>query len=288
MKKAIYVLCGAIVAALGLDLFLIPNNIAPGGISGVATVVSKVTNGILPVGILTLILNIPLFAAGYKVLGRQFAVKSIVGTVLFSIRIDAVSHVTPYLAPLLDGQLFGAAEGAPADFLLYAVCGGFLLGIGLGLIFRGGATTGGTDIAARLLQRKLSWLTLGQLVLGFDVLFLFVVALTYGSLTAALYSAVAVFISSKVIDVVEAGVNYAKEIYIITAAPEEISEAIMKRLSRGVTRLRGEGMYTKEEVMILWCVVYNRQLPALRRIADEFDKEAFLIINDVREAKGLY
>lgn len=161
------------------------------------------------------------------------------------------------------------------------------MGTGFGMIFRGGATTGGTDIGARLLQRKMSWMTLGQLVLSLDVIFLFVVALIYRSVIAAMYTGIAVLVSSKVIDIVEAGVNYAKAIYIFTEKPEDMSEEIMQQLKRGVTRLNGEGMYTKKTVAILWCVVYNRQVPQLRRIVDKHDPAAFIIVNEVRETKGL-
>lgn len=281
--KAALIVAGAFVTSLGLNLFLEPSGIAPGGISGVAVLINKIAGGRIPVGVLTLVLNIPLFIAGYKELGKEFIVKSAVGTILYSVMLD----VTVYLVEPM--QRFFSTEnyGEAGHTMLYAIWGGLLMGMGFGLIFRGGATTGGTDIGARLLQKKMSWLTLGQLVLSLDVAFLFVVALTYRSIIAAMYTGIAVFISSKVIDVVEAGVNYAKEIYIFTDKPEALASEILRQLERGVTKLNGEGMYTGKPVDILWCVVYNRQVPQLRRIVDRHDPNAFIIVNEVRETKGL-
>ncbi|HIU29024.1 MAG: YitT family protein [Clostridiales bacterium] len=282
--KAALIVAGAFVTSLGLNLFLEPSGIAPGGISGVAVLINKIAGGRIPVGVLTLILNIPLFIAGYKELGKEFIIKSAVGTILYSVMLD----VTVYLVEPM--QRFFSTEnyGEAGHTMLYAIWGGLLMGMGFGLIFRGGATTGGTDIGARLLQKRMSWLTLGQLVLSLDVVFLLVVALTYRSILAAMYTGIAVFVSSKVIDIVEAGVNYAKEIYIFTEKPELLASEILRQLERGVTKLNGEGMYTGKPVDILWCVVYNRQVPQLRRIVDRHDPNAFIIVNEVRETKGLH
>lgn len=282
--KAALIVAGAFVTSLGLNLFLEPSGIAPGGICGVAVLINKIAGGRIPVGVLTLILNIPLFIAGYKELGKEFIIKSAVGTILYSVMLD----VTVYLVEPM--QRFFSTEnyGEAGHTMLYAIWGGLLMGMGFGLIFRGGATTGGTDIGARLLQKRMSWLTLGQLVLSLDVVFLLVVALTYRSILAAMYTGIAVFVSSKVIDIVEAGVNYAKEIYIFTEKPELLASEILRQLERGVTKLNGEGMYTGKPVDILWCVVYNRQVPQLRRIVDRHDPNAFIIVNEVRETKGLH
>lgn len=282
--KASLIVVGSFIASLGLNLFLEPNSIAPGGISGIAVLISKVFGGIIPIGVLTLVLNIPLFILGYKELGKKFIVNSMIGTILYSVMIDATVYLVKPMQRLLSTESYGDS----GHTVLYALWGGLMMGVGLGMIFRGGATTGGTDIGARLLQRKMSWMSLGQLVLSLDVLFLFVVAITFQSIIAAMYTGIAVFVSSKVIDVVEAGVNYAKEIYIFTENPVEMSNDILKELKRGVTKLQGEGMYSGKPVTILWCVVYNRQVPQLRRIVDKYDPAAFIIVNEVRETKGLH
>jgi len=283
MKKVLFILLGTIFAALALNIFLLPSKIAPGGISGVASIINNLSGGLFPVGVTVLVLNIPLFFAGYKYLGKTFALKSLTGTVLYSVMID----VTKPIADIIVLGLHAAEPGVSLD-LLFSVWGGVFLGIGLGLIFKAGATTGGTDIAARLLKRRMAWLTLGQLVLFFDVVLLVVIAVAYKSILPALYSGITVFIASKVIDVVEAGVNYAKAVYIITTKPKEIADEIMRKLERGVTSIKGSGMYTGKEMSVLLCVVYNRQLPTVNAIASLIDPTAFVMVSDVREASGLW
>ena len=280
--KILLILFGAVIAGLGLNLFLIPNNITPGGVSGLAVLISGVLGDVLPVGIITLSLNLPLFVIGYRVLGRNFTVSSVIGTAVFSVFIDLMSFVQQYRDRLLDMSQYGAKT----DYFLCAVFGGLLLGGGLGLIFRSGATTGGTDIAARLVQRRASWMTIGQLVLSFDLLFLVVVFITYKSIIAMLYTGIAIFISSKVIDVVEEGVNYAKEIYIFTDKPDVIAQDIMADLQRGITCIEATGMYTGRKVPMLICVVHNRQIHALRAIVQRHDSDAFVVVKDVRTVHG--
>ncbi len=296
MKKAAYILVGSFLAAVALNLFLLPSGIAPGGMSGVATILYVLSDGLFPVGLTTLVLNIPLFITGGMILGKSFAAKSVLGTVLFSVMIDVTSYLVPFLERFLSWEAFANGMEHPqgavtTDYLLYSVWGGLLLGLGLGLIFRGGATTGGTDIAARLLQRRLSWLSLGQLVLFMDILFLVLVGVCFGSVIASLYTGVVVFVSSQIIDVVEAGVNYAKEITIITHhpdAPAAIAKEVMDKLERGVTKMNGQGMYTGEDVSILLCVIYNKQLPSLKKIVSRWDPDAFVVVSDVRDVSTLH
>lgn len=282
LVKILMIAIGCIIAGLGFNLFLIPSGIAPGGVSGLAMLLSELIDGVIPVGIFTIILNLPLFIIGNKILGKIFTVNSIIGTVAFSLAIDLLFFIQKYRNEILNMTSFGGET----DYFLCALFGGLLLGCGLGLIFRSGATTGGTDIAARLIQQKASALTLGQLVLVMDLCFLIVILISYRSLVAALYTAVTVFVSSKVIDIVEEGVNYAKEVLIFTDKPEEISVKIMSELERGVTLIPATGMYTGNEVNILVCVVHNRQVPALRSIIKAQDDKAFVVIKDVRMVHG--
>lgn len=282
ITQSLLILFGAFLASIALNLFLEPYKIAPGGVSGLAIIIYHMTKGVIPVGILTLILNVPLIYAAYKKIGREFAVKSIIGTALYSLMIDITAIFTGKM------QEFIFPHGSEESPIIFAVWGGIFLGLGLGMIFKGGASTGGTDIAARIFQKKMSYLTLGQLVLIFDALFLIVVAVTYESFIAAMYTGVAVFVSSKIIDIVEAGVNYAKEVYICTDKANEISYDVMEKLQRGITKLNGEGMYTGKSVCILWCVVYNRQLNDLMHIIDKHDPAAFMIVKEVRETRGMW
>lgn len=273
IKNLLLLICGSFVAGVGLNLFLEPFGIAPGGLSGVAVLISHIAGDIIPVGLLTFLLNIPLFIPGYKYLGREFILKSVIGTVMFSVAID----VTSFFVGKLQGE----------DILLYALWGGAAIGLGFGMIFRGGASTGGTDIAARLLQRKISLLTIGQAVLWFDIIFLVIVAVVYRSVESAFYTGIAVFVSSKVVDFVEAGINYAKEVCVFTEKPDGIAQEIMSKLERGVSKVEAEGMYTGNKKYMLICVVYNRQVSEVRHIVDKYDPDAFITIKEVRETKGL-
>lgn len=273
IKNLLLLICGSFVAGVGLNLFLEPFGIAPGGLSGVAVLISHIAGDIIPVGLLTFLLNIPLFIPGYKYLGREFILKSVIGTVMFSVAID----VTSFFVGKLQGE----------DILLYALWGGAAIGLGFGMIFRGGASTGGTDIAARLLQRKISLLTIGQAVLWFDIIFLVIVAVVYRSVESAFYTGIAVFVSSKVVDYVEAGINYAKEVCVFTEKPDGIAQEIMSKLERGVSKVDAEGMYTGNKKYMLICVVYNRQVSEVRHIVDKYDPDAFITIKEVRETKGL-
>lgn len=280
MKKMFLTIGGAIIAAGALNIFLLPSGFAPGGISGIAFIINALTHGIIPVGTGNFVLNIPLFILGYKVLGRKFARNSLLGTLLYSFMTDILSVLSVYISPYIGKENF-----------LNAVYGGLFLGLGLGLIFRGGATTGGTDIAARVLQLRFSWLTLGQIVLIFDILLLGVVAVSYRSITAAMYSGVVVFISSKVIDLAEGGINYAKQAFIILPKENvsaELAAAIMEKMHHGVTKLEGWGMHSGKMLPVLMCVVGNRQIPALRNLVKSFDENAFVIVSDVREIQGIW
>ncbi len=278
MKNAILTFAGAVIAAFALTVFLVPYGFAPGGISGVAMIINTLTDGLIPVGASVIVINIPLFILGYKVLGRKFALKSLAGTVLFS-------FMTGVFEIFLKPEWFYTGE---VD-ILTALYGGLLFGLGLGFIFRGGSTTGGTDIAAKVMQRKMSWLTIGQLVLIFDVILLVVVALAYRDITVAMYSGIVVFVCSKIVDLAEGGINYAKQVYIILpadASVEEFSHQVLKKMDRGITKLEGIGMHSGNSVQILLCIVGNRQLSRLRDVINSFAPEAFVIVNDVREIQG--
>ena len=271
--KAILILAGAFLAGTGINLFLEPMGIAPGGISGIAVIISYVFDGMIPVGILTFALNLPLFIVGYKYIGRNFIYKSVIGTALFSFMLDLTSS----FGSILKGD----------NKLLYALWGGAAIGCGFGMIFRGGASTGGTDIIARLMQKKINMMTIGKAVLWLDFVFLAVVAFVYKSIEAALYTGVAVFVASKVVDAVEAGINYAKEITVFTEKPEDMAEEIISRLGRGVSVIEAKGMYSKQKKYLVVCVVYNRQVTEIRKIINKYDSSAFVIIKEVRETMGL-
>ncbi|MBP3392246.1 MAG: YitT family protein [Clostridia bacterium] len=276
MKMIASCFVGALLVSVGMNQFLQPAGLAPGGVTGLAVLLYNLTEGLIPVGVGIFCLNVPLFWAGYRKIGKKFVWGSLLGTALCALLIDGLQFTQKYWTM------------SSEEPLLVCLAGGILLGTGYGLIFRGGASTGGTDILARLVQPKLSAFSLGQLCFFFDLIFLAIIFITYRSFTAMLYIGITVFLSSKLIDAVEGGLNYAKEVFVVSAEGEAIGREIGARLGRGCTQLWGKGLYSGEEKWVLWCVVYNRQLSELCKIVHRYDPKAFLTIRNVREVNGLY
>ena len=261
------VLAGGIIPAVGASLFLTPAKLAAGGVSGLATVVYHLTR--FPVGVTMLVLNAILFAIAWRVLGSVFGAKTLFGTVMLSLFVDLFSQ---FAVPIT------------GDLLLTSIYGGVISGIGLGIAFRSGGSTGGTDLAAKLIARFFPT-TVGQALLYVDGLVIVLEGLAFG-MEAALYALIAVFISTKVIDVVVEGQSYAKAVWIISNHAEEVGQAIMERLERGVTSLSGKGYYTKEDKEVLLVIVSRVEIAEVKEIVREFDERAFVIIGDIHEVLG--
>ena len=260
------ILLGSLLGAIAYPLFLVPNHIAPGGLTGIATILNYLFRW--PVGMTSLLLNIPLFLMGYRSMGRVFALRSLVATLLFSLLIDIIP-----LPPMT------------ADPLLGALFGGVLLGLGLGLILRGGATTGGTDMAARMVHNRFQHISVGALLFGIDGL---VVALAGIGIQAeyALYAFISIYVSSKLIDVVMTGLSSDKACYIISARNEAIKRELMSGLDRGVTVLHAEGGFSGDERPVLLCVLSAQELGRLKAIVRTQDESAFVFITDAHEVLG--
>ena len=280
----LWILVGSIITAVSINIFMVPYKIAPGGVSGIATVVHYLTAGKLSVGLTMLILNIPLFIMGFGFIGKKFIVRTFFGTIVLSLIIDGMAPVTNMFVRkfLLEPS---TALQMP-DFILYAVFGGVFLGIGLGVVFKYGATTGGTDLAARVVHHFIPALTMGQILLLIDSCVIVFAAVAFGSFRLPLYAILTLYVSSKVIDLVVEGVNFSKSVYIISDKSEMLAEAILKDLDRGVTGLHGEGMYTGKDKKVLLCVLNRGQLPALKELVKEIDPKAFVILTDIREVLG--
>jgi uncharacterized membrane-anchored protein YitT (DUF2179 family) len=265
---------GILLTAWALDVFLIPNKIAGGGVSGLATVILYVLRDAglpaIPVGVQMLIMNIVLLAIGIRARGWRYGAKTLYGAVALSVAIDAMA---PFVHPL-----------AANDHLLAALWGGALAGVGLGLVFRVGGNTGGTDIVAQLLTRKIS-LGVGQLMLAADAVVLLLAALKFGP-QLALYGAVAVFVSGATIDVVQEGFSTEKAAWIFSKMNDAIGAAILTEIGRGATAFPSRGMYTGDERDVIFCVVSRRELGDLKKIVHTLDPDAFLVISDVHEALG--
>jgi uncharacterized membrane-anchored protein YitT (DUF2179 family) len=280
----IYIVIGCAITAMAMTVFLIPFKISPGGFAGFATVVFHLTDGKLPVGLVILAVNIPLFIIGIKSVGGRFLIKTLLSTVLFSVLIDVLS---PYTQQFVETYLWDITNSySNANLMLYCIFGGALVGVGLGLVFKAGSSTGGTDLAAQIIHKILPQFTVGVILLVIDGLVVLFAAIAYRSFLLGLYATVTIFITSKVVDTIIQGIQFSKAVFIISNYPDEISDRIMSEIDRGVTGLNGTGMYTKSEKKVLMCVLQRTQIPRLKRLVKEVDPKAFIVTTDVREVLG--
>ena len=270
---------GSGLVAVGINIFLYPYKIAPGGITGLATIINYMIDGFLPLGVIILVLNLPLFVAGIIKLGWRFMLRTLYATIIMSVVIDVSA---PYLVNLGDYFL----NGAETDLILFAFFGGLIVGVGMGLIFRMNATTGGTDLMAELLRRSGINVTMGQAVMIFDVIIVILAGVYFQSLMLALYAIIAVLVTAKVIDTVLEGFSVAKGAFIISSQSELISKRITDELGRGLTGLQGTGKYTGDSKEILFCVARAKFLPNIKRIVKECDPGAFVVVTNVHEVLG--
>jgi len=273
---------GSLILALSMNIFLIPYKIAPGGVSGIATVIYHVSGERIPVGIAMLAMNIPLFLAGMKIKGRNFIIKSTLGAVFLSVIIDLTE---PWISRLRD-IIMAASDYSQTDILLFALAGGFTSGIGLGFVFKEDATTGGTDMAASLLHRAFPWIPVGTLLIVLDGLVVLLATVVFKSFRLGLYAVVTLFISAKTLDRFLDGLNFAKSLMIISKESEKIAKALMENIDRGVTGLYGKGMYTDNQYMILLCVVKKEEIHRVKNEVRKIDPNAFVLLTDVREVLG--
>ena len=271
LKCYFWITVGSILYGFAFDWFYPPNQIGYGGITGVGQVVNAFLPAI-PIGTFVLVVNIPLFILGWKFLGGHLLISSLYSMALSSVAVD----VFPLF---LDFQ--------PMDSMLAAVCGGALIGLALGLIFAQGATTGGTDLIARLVKLKLSWVSMGKMLLVIDMAVVVLVALAFGNIKTALYGFIAQVVCAYVTDLVLYGLDTSKVAYIVTAQPRAITDAIIQQLDRGVTILHGEGGYSGEEKQVLLCAFNQKQIVPLKRLVHQLDPEAFLIVCNAHEVLGL-
>ncbi len=266
INEYLIIILGCLFIALAFNLFFIPNEIAPGGLSGVATVLHVLFG--FPVGVTTLILNVPLFLIGVRQLGGHFGIRTLLATVLLSFLIDNIP------VPALTN-----------DSLLASIYGGFLMGLGLGMIFRMKATTGGTDLMTTLIHKHFPSITIAWVLFAVDFLVVAAAAVFLG-LSQALYAVVSLALSARVIDLVQEGLNTAKAVLIISDHSQEISKRIIDEMDRGVTLLNGKGAYTGTEKDVILCVVRHRQITQVKEITNSFDPSAFVLVADVREVMG--
>ncbi len=266
------IVLGSAIFAVGFDLFLEPSGINGGGVSGIAMlVVYAVDAKWLTVGLLSAIINIPLFLFGFKQIGKYFFFGSLLGMLVSSVGFDLFAKILPVVE---------------MDPLLAAIFGGVSVGAGLGLVFLAGASTDGTDIAARLLKLKLRNFPIGKLMLGMDLVIAVATGIVYKQFTNTLYSIVTLYLSSIVLDKVVYGMDYSKVALIISDKYEEIAVAIDTRLDRGVTLLQGQGFYKRSDKYVLLSAIKRKQLAQLKELVMTIDPAAFLILQDAQQVLG--
>lgn len=266
--EIIGVTIGVLLLALGLDMFLIPNKIAAGGVSGIATILHYLFGA--PVGVAILALNIPLFAMGIYRLGLHFGFRSLYGTIMLSLAVDLLAPVLPVPTD---------------DILLASLYGGVLTGLGMGLVFRFRGTTGGTDLAAAVL-RTYTGVNIGQLLFLVDGAVVLAAGIAFRSAELAMYALITIFITAWLIDLVQEGISYAKAFLIISEHPAEIAEAILAGLDRGATAWSARGVYTGAQREVLLSVVNRAEVTRLKDIVHGVDPRAFVILADVHEVLG--
>ena len=266
VKRIIMIVMGAILMAVGLELFLIPNLLLDGGIVGISIILSHLTG--IQIGIFIFILNIPFFYLGYKQIGKTFALSTILG-------ITVLSFGTYFLHPV---------ERFTSDLLLATVFGGIILGIGVGLVIRYGGSLDGTEILA-ILFNKTTPLSVGEIIMFFNLI-IFTVAGFLFTWEQAMYSVLAYFIAFKTIDIVIEGLDESKSVYIISDYVDEVGQSIMDRLGRGVTYIHGEGAYTGDSKKIIFTVITRLEEAKLKTILEDIDSQAFLAIGNITEVRG--
>ncbi|QDQ00076.1 YitT family protein [Lysinibacillus fusiformis] len=262
----VYVIVGAAIVAIGFNVFLLPNQVASGGVSGISTILHGLF-GWKP-GLVQYAFNIPLFLAGVVLLGKKFGVKSFVGTVILPFIVLLTNDWDPWTNNPLLGALFG----------------GIIVGVGIGLVFKGNASTGGTDLLAQIIT-KYTGLTLGTSVLLIDGVIAISAAVVF-DLEKGLYALIGLYVTTKTIDIIQLGFSQSKMVYIITMKQDEVRDAIYAEIDRGVTKLPAIGGYTGEARPVLMVVVYQTEFTKLKQLIKNVDPSAFVIVSDAYEVLG--
>lgn len=263
------IVLGAALFSLGFDLFLGPNDLNSGGISGLAQILVQAL-GFGSVGTVVALINLPLFALGGMKIGKRFFWGSLVGML----------SLTGTL------ELFERLPVPETDPLLAALYGGVLCGLGLGIVFAAGASTGGSDIIVRLLKRKMQNIPIGTINICFDLIVAALTGLAFGDMSRALYSGVTIFVTGQVIDAVVYRFDYSKAVMIISEHYDAIAKVIIEDLDRGATYLSGEGTYSHKEKKVIFTVVKKQQMADLKRMVTEIDPDAFVVVQEAHQVLG--
>lgn len=266
LMRAFAIILGALLVAVGLEIFLVPNNIIDGGVTGLSIMMSHLTG--IRLGVFLFLLNLPFLIIGYKQIGKTFAISTLFGVAIMSVG-TALLHDVPSLTE---------------DLLLSAVFGGIIVGIGVGLVIRAGGSLDGTEIVAILLTRK-SPFSVGEVVMFFNLFILGSAGFIFGW-DRAMYSLIAYYIAYKMIDLTMVGLEQSRSVYIISEQPDEIGDALAARLGRGITYLSGEGGYSGDAKKVIFCVITRLEEAKLKSIVEEIDSSAFLAIGHIHDVSG--
>lgn len=259
---------GTIIMAAGLELFLIPNQLSTGGFSGIAIIIYYLLK--IPVGTTIFLLNIPLFIIAYFKVGKEFFAKAVIGTIFLSIFLNAFEKINPITE----------------DRFLAFLYGSVIVGIGTAIVLKVNGSTGGTDLLANIIRSFKPHLKTGSLIVALDTIIVIANTFFFKDIEVGLYSALAIYILGKILDIFFEGINFTKMLIIISPKWEEISKKINEELRRGTTALYGEGMYTKEEKKLLLCIMSRSEIVEARKLIEEIDPTAFVIISNAREVYG--
>jgi len=265
-KRALFIFIGAVLMAVGLEIFLVPNQVIDGGIVGISIILSHLLG--IKLGLFIFLLNIPFFFIGYKQIGKTFALSTLFGIAVLSIT-TVLLHPVPAFTE---------------DVLLATVFGGIILGIGVGIVIRYGGSLDGTEILAILANKKLPF-SVGEIIMFFNIFILGSAGFVFGW-NRAMYSLIAYFVAFKTIDIVIEGLDESKSAWIISEHYQEIGDAILARLGRGVTYLNGEGAYTGENKKVIFCVITRLEEAKLKSIVEDLDESAFLAVANIAEVRG--
>lgn len=263
------IIAGCLLFALGFDMFLEPNGLNAGGISGLAMILVHVL-GFGSVGVVTALMNLPLFLAGGLKIGKKFFVGSLVGMATSSLALDLFSRL-----PVLE-----------TEPLLASLYGGVLCGIGLGMVFATGASTGGSDIVVRLLKLRWEHVPIGTINIVFDLVVAVLTGIAFMDMSRALYSGVAIFVTGQVIDAVVYRFDYSKVALIVSPEYEKIAQVIAAELDRGATFLHAEGSFSRKDTKVVLTAVKKQQISELKRLVVEIDPNAFIVVQEAHQVLG--
>lgn len=268
IKEILYIVIGCFIMAIGTSLFLLPNKLSTGGFSGIATIFYYLFGW--PLGTTMIFLNIPLFVMAFIRVGKETTIKGIIGTVVLSTFIDILDNI----------------EVLTQDRFLACIYGGIFVGIGTAIILKARASTGGTDMLSYIIRSYKSHFRPSNLIVIIDIIIVMLNVFVFKMVEIGLYSAIAIYIMGKMIDVVFEGIYFTKNMFIVSNKYKEIAEEIGDKLNRGTTGIYAKGMYTREKKMMLWCVASRNEVAVIKDIAKRIDPASFVVISNAREAWG--